>query len=394
MALVGARGMAKAAVMSFDLRRPNRFVIDLQVIADNARIIRARIGPHARFIATIKADAYGFGLLPVARTVLASGADSLSVVRLEDAMVLREAGITCPILLYAGYVMDADYVREVEVHGLTPTVHDRHSLNMLAQSSRGRIGCAIKVDCGQERLGVPAEDLADVVRAVSASGNLRLDLINTHPHVIDGNDAHLRWQFDRFVRACDAARPHFAATPPALIFASSRVLVDGSDMVMSGVDPGQALFQLPKGLAPPAAADRTPFTALTSRLIHVFDVKRTAYADLAPVPTRPGARIGIVPIGYGDGLPRLNAGTALVRGRRVPVQGAPSVEYARLDLSDCRGAIVGDEVAFVGRQGEASLTPQEVMRHTETARVTNLAMQVGQAIPRLYLQAGNEEPAR
>ena len=99
------------------------------------------------------------------------------------------------------------------------------------------------------------------MRIVSASGNLRLDLINTHPHVIDGNDAHLRWQFERLVRACDAARPHFAAPPPALIFASSRVLVDGSDMVMSGVDPGQALFQLPKGLAPPGAADRAPFTA-------------------------------------------------------------------------------------------------------------------------------------
>ena len=128
--------------MSFDLRRPNCFVIDLQVIADNARTIRARIGPHARFIATIKADAYGFGLLPVAQTVLANGADPLSVVRLEDAMALREAGITCPTLLYAGYVMGADYVREVEVHGLTPTLHDRHSLNMLAQSSRGAASAA------------------------------------------------------------------------------------------------------------------------------------------------------------------------------------------------------------------------------------------------------------
>ena len=151
---------------------------------------------------------------------------------------------------------------------------------------------------------------------------------------------------------------------------------------------------MPKGLAPPGAADRTPFTALTSRLIHVFDVKRAAYAELAPVPTRPGSRIGIVPIGYGDGLTRLNAGAALVCGKRVPVQGPPSVEYARLDLSDCRDAIVGDEVAFVGRQGEACITPQDAMRHTDTARVTTLAMQVGQAIPQLYLQAGNKEPVR
>jgi alanine racemase len=390
MTLVGALGMAKARGMSFDLRRPNCFVIDLQVVADNTRTIRERIGPKARFFATIKADAYGFGLLPVAKTVLEHGADSLTVVRLEDALALREIGITCPILVYAGYVLTADHVRTIETHNLTPTIHDRHSLNALAQYAARPIGVGIKVECGQERLGVPDAELPEFVRSVAASENLRLDVINTHPHVIDGNMEYLRWQFGRFRSALDAARPHFKQEPDC-IFASSRVLVDGADMILSGVDPGQALFQLPAGLAPEGQKDRTPFKALSSRLIHVFDVKRDSYLKESPVK---GARIGIVPIGYGDGLVNLNAGEALVRGKRVKFASSPSVEYARLDLTDCRDATVGDEVLFVGSQGEEILTPQEVMRHTNTPRVATLAMQVGQAVPRLYLQAKTKEAVR
>ncbi len=377
--------------MSFDLRRPNCFTIDLQVVADNARAIRSRIGPQARFIATVKADAYGFGLLAVARTVLAAGADSLSVVRLEDAVALREAGITCPVILYAGYVIDDDYVRLVERYDLTPTIHDRHSLEAVAGAATRRIGCAVKVDCGQERLGVRAEDLAGFVQAAAATGRIAIDVVNSHPHVIDGDLDHLGWQFERFAAACRAAQL-YCRSGTACIFASSRVLAAGPAMQLSGVDPGQALFQLPEALRSSEAAGRTPFLSLSSRLIHTFEVHRTDYRDACPVPTRPGTRIGIVPIGYGDGLVQLNAGMALVRGRRVPLASAPSVEYARLDLSSCPEATVGDEVVFVGPQGSDCLSPQDIMRHTGIARVTNLALQVGRAIPRRYLEARQDAP--
>lgn len=379
--------------MSFDLRRPNCFTIDLQVVADNTRAIRAHIGPQARFTATVKADAYGFGLLPVAGTVLAAGADSLSVVRLEDAVALREAGIACPIVLYAGYVIDDDYVRLIERYELTPTIHDRHSLETIARAATRRIGCAVKVDCGQERLGVRAEELAGFVQAVSATGKVAIDVINAHPHVIDGNPDHLRWQFERFAAACRAVQP-YCAPSMACIFASSRVLAAGQEMQLSGVDPGQALFQLPEAIASPKTASRTPFLSLSSRLIHIFEVRRTDYREVSPVPVGPGARIGIVPIGYGDGLVQLNAGIALVHGRRVPLASAPSVEYARLDLSSCPEASIGDEVVFVGRQGSDCLSPQDVMRHAGIARVTNLALQVGRAIPRRYLKARPEPPLR
>ena len=371
--------------MSADLRRPNDFTIDLQVIADNVRAIRSRIGRHTHFIATLKADAYGFGLLPVARTVLAAGADALSVVRMEDAVALRDDGIACPIVLYAGNVLTPQHVRVVEDYDLIPTVHDRHSLDVLARASTRRIGCALKVNCGQERIGVAAEDVGDFVSGLAASAKLRLDILNTHPHVVEGNDAYLRWQFERFASACEAAQAH-CGHRPLRIFASSRVLAQRGDMLLSGVDPGQALFRLPDGLAPPGAEGRTPFLRLASRLIHVFTVRRGGFADECPVPSHEGARVGIVPIGYGDGLNGCNAGEVLVRGQRARIAAAPSVEYTRIDLSRCPLAEVGDEVVFVGRQGDDWLRPEDAMRHSRVARVTDMAMQVGRSIPRHYLQ--------
>jgi alanine racemase len=376
-----------------DLRRPNCFTIDLQVVADSTRAIRDRIGPRARFFATVKADAYGFGLLPVAQTTLAHGADSLSLVRFEDAVALREAGIDCPILLYAGYVLTADHVRLAEAYDLTLTISDRYSLEVLAAAATRRLGCAIKIECGLERIGVLAEDIDDFARDIAASGKLRVEVINGHPHVVEGDDEYMRWQFERFARACEVARRHFAE-PPDCIFASSRVIAS-RDMTMSGVDPGQALFQLPLSLArSPEEAERTPFAALTSRLIHVYDVRRERFVEQSAVPTKPGARIGIVPIGSGDGAAHLTAGVALVGGRRAPQVASPSLEYLRLDLSGCPNAGVGDEVVFVGEQGGERIRVQEVMRHAGTDRVTNVAMQVGQAVPRRYLPARQPAEAK
>jgi len=155
----------------------------------------------------------------------------------------------------------------------------------------------------------------------------------------------------------------------------------------------QILFQLPARLTGDGLPGPTPFAALTSRLIHVFPVERTAHAAESPVPTRPGTRIGIVPLGYGDGIARMHTDTVLVRGRRMPIVRPSSIEYTRIDLSDCPDAQVGDEVAFVGRQGDDRITPEEVMRHHGVRRVTDLVLPLGPAVPRDYLPWQHRAPA-
>jgi alanine racemase len=154
--------------------RPNVFEIDLEAVARCVRAIRACIGPDTYFFATLKANAYGYGLLPAAKTVLAAGADALSLVSLDDAIALRDAGIRVPILVYAGNVPGADIVRAAETYDLIPTLHSEESFAAFASYATREIKVAVKVEVGPERIGVPAEKAAAFVRAIVRHPKLRM----------------------------------------------------------------------------------------------------------------------------------------------------------------------------------------------------------------------------
>jgi alanine racemase len=131
---------------------------------------------------------------------------------------------------------------------------------------------------------------------------------------------------------------------------------------------------------------RNAFSGLRSRLIHCKSIARTEHLLEAPFRIRPGMRMGIAPMGYADGLETLNCGVALVRGRRVPVLGGSSLEHTRLDLTEVPDARVGDEVVFIGRQGAAEITPQEVLTHLNLGQPARMATAVRESVARRYLR--------
>ena len=131
---------------------------------------------------------------------------------------------------------------------------------------------------------------------------------------------------------------------------------------------------------------RCAFGALRSRLIQVKDIVRHEHLAEAPIPIRPGMRIGIAPIGYADGIESLNCGHALVRGRRVPLVNGSSLEHTRLDLTDVPEAWIGDEVVFVGSQGGAEITPDEVLEYLDLAQPARMATAVRDSVARVYLR--------
>lgn len=368
------------------LARPNVFEVDLEAIAQCTRQIRALIGPKAHFTATLKANAYGYGVLPVANTVLRAGADALSVVDLDDAIALRNSGIECPILVYAGVLPTADSVRAIEKHKLIATIHSEESLQAYLELTSSQLNVAIKVDVGAERIGVPASTAADFIQRVANEPALRIALVNAHPNLPAGADAScLDWQFQQFLRVCKQIADRKIRIPHR-VFASSRVLrLRGACRELNAVDPGDALFsplQPHDGLC--------PFKALNSRLIQVRQVERDAYLDEAPFPIRPDMRVGIIPMGYSDGLHRLHAGLVLVNGRRAPIVGKPALEYSRIDLSQHPEAKVGDMVTIIGSQDKQHIQPAEVAQFQGVARVADLAMQIGKRVRRRYLPETEE----
>src|SRR5262249_55522525 len=129
--------------------RPNRFEIDLGAIAQYARNIRGLVGPDATVFAALKCDGYGFGLVPVARTVLAAGVNAISVVDRADAIALREAGIKAPILTYPGGLATPEAVAAAETYDLIPTLIDLDSARVYSRHATRTLRIAVKIDCGQ-----------------------------------------------------------------------------------------------------------------------------------------------------------------------------------------------------------------------------------------------------
>jgi alanine racemase len=360
--------------------RPNVFSIDLGAVAACTREIRAVIGRDRPFIATLKAGGYGYGMLPVARTVLANGADAVSMSSLRDAVALREAGITVPILVYAGAMADAGSVAIHEKYSLIPSLHDDASRAAFARHVQGRLRVAVKVDVGPERIGVPMSRAKEFIKSVHGHERMELFVVHAHPNVHNPSTDResMQWQYNRFVQLRDALEAD-GVHVPWFALASSKVLkMAGASMALTAVDPGAALFSSLSGGTAQA------FGQLRSRLIAVRDVERTEFLEQAPFALRPGMRIGILPIGYSDGMHRVHAGSVLVRGRRAPVAGRPALEYTRIDLTDVPDAQVGDEVVIIGRQGDAAISPDEACAFQGAARVIDLALQIGPAVEREY----------
>jgi alanine racemase len=197
----------------------------------------------------------------------------------------------------------------------------------------------------------------------------------------------VRAQLDRFGAVVDAAREAGVEIPVA-IAASTPVLLRAGDAGFNGIDVGRIIYgnlRSDTEYETRGMHIRNAFAGLRSRLIHCRTV-RPDHRVPGPFPGRPGMRIGIAPIGYSDGVESLHCGTALVRGRRVPILGGANLEHLRVDLSEVPEAQAGDEVVFVGRQGTAEITVTDVLIARGLDQPTRLSVAVRESVPRLYVR--------
>jgi len=369
-----------------DHARPNRFEIDLGAIAQFTREIRRLVGDGVTIFAALKCNAYGFGLVPVARTILAAGGNALSLVDRANAIALRRAGITAPILVYPGSVATPEAVSAIETFDLIPTFTDLPSAALYSRLTTKMLRVAVKVDIGQERLGFPAEAAAEAIAAIARMPNLRVHIVNAHPNVPSSEALdYLDWQLGRFEALCRQLETLGIAVPIRMI-ASSKILSLTSRLTLNAVDPGQMFFGPFRAAGDvPWDTTRQAFKTLSSRLIHIKAIERSAFLKEAQFPIRAGMRLGVMPIGAADGMAQLHCGEVLVRGRRVPLLGNPSLEHTRVDLTDIPEAQLGDEVVIIGAQGGERIAPDAVVAFHKHARIADLAMAIRPSIPRRYL---------
>lgn len=354
-------------------RRPTWVEIDLSAIASNTRQIAALVGPQVRILASLKADAYGHGAVKVAHTVLQNGTSMLGVATVSEAMPLREAGINAPILVF-GYVPSWQ-MREAVHMGVTLTLYSIEAAQAASRAALalGKTALAhVKVDTGMGRLGIRAEQLADIVHLVKVIRELpglQVEGIFTHFAMADARDTtHTRMQLARFQHVLQILEEE-GIRPPLAHAANSAAMLTLPEARLDMVRPGIALF----GLHPSEEVPLPPgFRAALSFKTQVSQVKLIPAGEClgygCTYYTEQPATIAVLPVGYADGFRRApaNWGSVLIHGQSAPLVGRVCMDQCMVDVSHIPQTRTGDEVVLIGRQGSASLTAEQVAQRLGT----------------------------
>lgn len=369
--------------------RPTRAEVNLDSLRHNLRVMQRAAG-NAAVWAVLKADGYGHGSKAVARTLERAGARGVCVALLEEGIELRQAGIRLPILVMGGYYGRA--WRDLLEYELTPVIHDPSQLEALADEVRYSgsrpAGFHLKIDTGMARLGVPLREVAAIADRIRSRPEVVLEAAMTHFACADSWDTQsIEQQLDRFDAACDTLR-RAGISVPLRHAANSAATLKSARARLDIVRPGIALF----GIEPQAGScpELRPVMRVRTEVLALRDLEpgmSVGYGATFRV-TRP-SRIATVPIGYADGLSRglSNRGHVLVRGRRVPIVGAVSMDMTMIDVTDVPGVSIGDECVVLGSQrgpsGEATIHAHEIARTLGTIPwevLTNISRRV----PRFY----------
>lgn len=342
--------------------RPIWAEIDLSAITHNLAVVRSRLAPETKVLATVKADAYGHGMVPVARHLQSLGVDGFATANVADAIAARAAGVTLPILIYGTQLPDGN--APLLDHGLTPTVYSMAAVAALRDLAAGRdrpITVHMKVDAGMGRLGVRLDEAANLAHEIITTPGLYLEGVYTHIPFSDGpGEAWSRRRLAAFSETVAAIKvAHGIDIPFAQAAASSVIAADLPDP-LNTVSPGHLLYGLSplKERSPAALGLRPALRAARGRLIHIG--ARRADDDL--IAESDATRVGVILLGMDNGFRPVAAGRAghvLRDGRPAPILSV-SAEYTVVDLDDHPDAAVGDIVTVIGSDGDAQITAEDV----------------------------------
>ena len=348
--------------------------VDLAALQANFRAIQAFLsrsagssGPATSpgIIAVVKANAYGHGSARVARALEQAGATMLACADIEEGIVIRQAGVRVPILVFGALsVSDLDGLFEF---ALTPTISTpgaARAVQAAAARHETTVAYHLKIDTGMNRLGFRHDNLRRTLPELLGSANLRLEAVYTHFATADVpespvfNDQRERFEsawsvVNELVPKAQSREPKASVLRHAC---NSAALLRDSRVWYDAVRPGLLLY----GIVPPPLASTIPLTpvmSLTSRVVAVKGLRPGEGVGYGWRYTADAPRtVAVVPAGYADGLDtRLcGRGHVLIRGQRAPIVGAVSMDMITVDVTSLGDVQPGDEVVLLGRQGSES----------------------------------------
>lgn len=380
----------------FDNDRPPRpawIELDLARWRRNYQLIQQALPAGLRLLSVVKDEAYGHGLLPATRVATESGVNFLAVSTVEEAMKLRDGGVRAPILLL-GERQESELPWCV-AHNLTCCVSEPHGIAKLAQlaaRSGKRVPVHLKINTGMNRYGARWNEVLPVAERIRAEKSLQLEGALSHfaqSDELDKTFALLQLaRFNEALASLQACGLHvglrhlcnsggFLDLPPAHF-----------DMVRMGI--------LPLGVFPSSVCRRIPgIEAVMSVKARIAAIQNLQPGDHVGYGMRYTAnenrRIAVLPIGYGDGFPRVrNLGHALIYGKRAPIVGGVSMDALTVDITEIPEAKLWDVTTLMGREGNDEISVHDIAKLKNSASYDVLCSWRGR-LPRIYV---NDEPPK
>lgn len=369
--------------------------ISLDNIRDNVLNIQAHIGEDKKILAVIKADGYGHGSIPIAkylsREKLVYG---FGVSTVREAVVLRKAGISMPILIL-GYVFPDDFETVIR-YGITTTVFQLETAKILSEKA-GECGetarIHIKIDTGMGRIGFsPVESSLDDIEAITKLPNINVEGIFTHFACADCKDkASSLEQLERFKNIVSSLESRGVSIPIKHTCNSAGIIEFDEahfDMVRAGI--------IIYGLYPSDEVRKDiialkPAMTLKSRVSYVKTVPAGTPISYGSIyVTSEERKIATISIGYADGIMRslTGKGEVIIRGKRAKTVGKICMDQMMADVTDIEGVEQGDFVVVIGKDGGEEITMEEI---SAKANTFNYEFVCGfqRRVPRIYRENGH-----
>jgi alanine racemase len=341
-------------------------LIDLAAIRSNVAHLVSLLRPGARMLVAVKADGYGHGTLPVARSAVAAGAQGVAVATAEEAVALRDVGFT-EMVLVMGPLYSLDQYEEMARRSVDFAVVSDHMAETLPRlkGSGLRARVHLKVDSGMNRQGLFPQAVDAFLESVRGISEIELVGVMTHFACVAEDPATIDFQLERFLPAVDRLRREW---PGALVHAAnSAATVCAPHSHFDMVRCGCAVYGLSPWQQDALAEGLLPALSWKSQVVLVKRIETGegyGHTVRADHPTD----VALVPIGYGDGVFRAlgNCSEVLINGRRYPMVGRISMDSFGVDVGTEGRVKVGDAVTIIGTDGDERITVEEIARRLGT----------------------------
>lgn len=364
--------------------RPTWAEVNLKNLAFNFQQIKKIIPKDVSVMACVKADAYGHGLIPVARRLALEGVNYLSVASIDEGLMLRDAGIKVPILVL-GAILEKNIAPLLE-YSLTQTVCTEslaYALNKYAKKEGKFINIHIKIDTGMGRLGVLHKDALSFISKIKKLSNLKIEGIFTHLTMADVNRDFTLHQIDVFSKLITELNKK-GIKFPYVHSANSLGVASYKESHFNMVRPGLIIY----GLYPDSLINikLKPVLALKTKVVYAKRVPSGYGISYGyTYVTKKDTTIANLPIGYGDGYPRnlSNLAPVLIKGKRFKISGRVCMDQMMIDVGNYKIGL-GEEVVLIGNQGKEKITAEELAALSATIPY-EIVCGLGSRIPRIYI---------